>query len=242
MKRRPWILRLAAAAAIVLTARLGFWQLDRAAHKLALQEQREQRAHAPPLDTAALPRTASAALAAEQRAVVTAGRWLPAHTVHLDNRPMSGRTGFFVVTPLELNGGDVLLVQRGWWPRDAADRARVDAPAPPVDPMQVRGRVALAPSRLFELAPDAHGPIRQNLDLAAFQRETRLPLLPWVLVQTEDAAAPAGDGLSRQWPEPAADVHKHYGYAVQWFGLSALVLLLLLWFQIVRPWRRGRTS
>lgn len=43
------------------------------------------------------------------------------------------------------------------------------------------------------------------------------------------------DGLQRDWPQPAADVHKHYGYAFQWFALSALTLILYVWFQIIRP-------
>ena len=37
----------------------------------------------------------------------------------------------------------------------------------------------------------------------------------------------------------AAGVHKHYGYAFQWFALSALILGLYVWFQLIRP-RRAR--
>jgi surfeit locus 1 family protein len=51
-------------------------------------------------------------------------------------------------------------------------------------------------------------------------------------------AAAGGDGLVRDWPAPAADVHKHYGYAFQWFSLSALTLILYVWFQVLRPRRR----
>ncbi len=242
MKRRAWIIWLAAAALIAVTVRLGLWQLDRAAQKLALHEQREQRARSPQLTQGALPRSMAEAAVAEHRAVAVEGRWLPAHSIYLDNRPMATRMGFLVLTPLQLPDGSALVVQRGWWPRDAAERTRIAAPTPPAGAVRIQGRLALTPSRSFELAPDAPGPIRQNLDVAAFQRETGLPLLPWVLVQLEEGGTSVGDGLLRQWPEPAADVHKHYGYAVQWFALAALALLLLLWFQIVRPWRRARTS
>ena len=242
MKRGRWIIWLAGLGLIALTARLGVWQLDRAAQKLALHAEREERARAPALAEAALPRDAAGAAALAQRLAVVAGRWLPASSVYLDNRPMAGRVGFFVLTPLELADGSVLVVQRGWWPRDAAERTRIAAPPPAAGEVRVKGRIAPTPSRSFELAPDAPGPIRQNLDLDAFARETRLPLRPWVLVQQDDAAVPVADGLLRQWAEPAADVHKHYGYAVQWFALAALTLLLLLWFQIVRPWRRQRAQ
>jgi surfeit locus 1 family protein len=191
------------------------------------------------LQAATLPRTAEAARAAEQRRVQLSGRWLAERSVFLDNRPMSGRVGFYVLTPLALDDGTVLLVQRGWWPRDAAERTRVAAPPPPAGEVSIGGRLALAPSRWVELAPEDSGAIRQNLDLDAFARATGLPLLPWVLVQSDEpAGAASGDGLARRWPEPASDVHKHYGYAVQWFALAALVVALLLWFQVVRPRRR----
>ena len=34
------------------------------------------------------------------------------------------------------------------------------------------------------------------------------------------------------------DVGKHHGYAFQWFALSALVIVLYVWFQHIRPARR----
>ena len=244
-RRRIVVVWLVALAVMALAARLGLWQLDRAAQKTALHEARQQRARAPTLGALDLPATPAQAHAAEHRRVEVPGRWLPAQTLYLDNRVLDSRAGFFVLTPLALDDGRVLLVQRGWWPRDARDRTRIAAPPPPAGSVRVHGRVALAPARLLELAAEASGPIRQNLDLDAYARQTRLPLLPWVLVQLDDAAQPVGDGLSRQWPEPAADVHKNIGYAVQWFALALLVAGLLLWFQVWRPRRlrrRGRAA
>lgn len=239
--RRSWVVWLAAGAAIALTARLGLWQLDRAAQKEAIHEARLARGHEPALGAAELPATAAQAQAAEERRAVVAGRWLAERTVFLDNRPMAGRIGFIVLTPLVLRDGRALLVQRGWWPRDAAERTRVAPPQPPAGEVQVHGRVALAPPRLVQLGPESSGPIRQNLDLDAFARETALPLLPWLLVQLDaPPGAPAvGDGLARQWPEPTVDVHKNFGYAAQWFAMAALLAGLLLWFRVIRP-RRHR--
>lgn len=235
--RRVALVWLAALAMIALTARLGFWQLDRAAQKVSLQQARLQQLRAPALSASEIPSTVAQARALEHRAAVVSGRWLATHTTYLDNRPMAGRTGFHVLTPLALDDGRLLLVQRGWWPRDANDRTHIAAPPPAEGTVRVRGRVALSPSRLFELGPEGAGPIRQNLDIDAFARETRLKLLPWVLVQLDDASEPVRDGLLRQWPEPAADVDKHRAYAAQWFALSGLVGGLLLWFQWWRPWR-----
>ncbi|MBI5720069.1 MAG: SURF1 family protein [Burkholderiales bacterium] len=238
--RQTAVVWLAALMTIAATARLGVWQLDRAAQKRAVHEARQQQMRAPALSAAELPTSAEQVRAAEHRSAVVSGRWLATHTTYLDNRPMAARAGFYVLTPLALDDGRVLLVQRGWWPRDVADRSRIAAPPAPAGVVQVRGRVARPPSRLFELAAESGGAIRQNLDLDAYARETRLTLLPWVLVQLDDAAQPVADGLSRQWPEPAVDVRTNYGYAVQWFAMSGLVAGLLLWFQVWQPWRRRR--
>jgi surfeit locus 1 family protein len=150
---------------------------------------------------------------------------------------MNGRTGFFVITPLQLGDGDAVLVLRGWLPRHAQSREQMAPMDTPAGTARVEGRIALALPRLYEFDAAASGPIRQNLDLAAYARETGLALRPLVVVQLDEPAAPA-DGLLRQWPAPASDVPKHHGYAVQWFALSALVTLLYVWFQIVRPRRR----
>jgi cytochrome oxidase assembly protein ShyY1 len=80
-------------------------------------------------------------------------------------------------------------------------------------------------------------PIRQNLDLAAFRTETRLPLRTDLTLQQAGAAS---EGLLRDWPAPALGVEKHQGYAFQWFGLTGLVALLYVWFQLIAPWRRSR--
>ena len=75
-----------------------------------------------------------------------------------------------------------------------------------------------------------NSPIRQNLDLAAFRRETGLPLVSLTAVQTGGAS----EGLQRQWPAVTTGVERHYGYAFQWFGLSALIVFLYAWFQFIR--------
>lgn len=257
-KRRALVL-LAALATALLTARLGWWQLDRGAQKAALQAALDERRDLPPLTTQTLARDAQALRAQWHRRVLLEGRWQPRSTVFLENRPMSGRTGFLVITPLLLADDMAVLVQRGWAPRDVTDRARVSAPALPEGPVRLLGRIAPVPSVLFEFEPGGLGPIRQNLDIESFARESRLRLLPMSVLQLEestpmpegssaglsaDQATPPGDApgqgaqpLLRAWPAPAADVHKHYGYAFQWFALCALTVVLYVWFQIVRPRR-----
>lgn len=238
-----WLTLLAALAGMLVTASLGRWQLSRAAEKIALQAQIDERMRQPAIDGRALlaPASADAQQALVHRAVQLQGRWLPEHTVYLDNRQMQGRPGFFVLTPLQLeDSGGVVLVQRGWAPRNFQDRLQLPPVQTPAGTVQVPGRVALPPSRLYEFegGDSAKGSsrIRQNLDLAAFGAETGLALAPLTVLQTGDAT----EGLLRDWPVIGAGVDKHYGYAFQWFGLCGLIALLYVWFQIVRRFLRPR--
>ncbi|MEO5735479.1 MAG: SURF1 family protein [Rubrivivax sp.] len=234
LKRSRTVVLLAAVVGAALTARLGIWQLDRAAQKIAWQTSERERAALPALDLQTLPRSAAAVTAEVHRAVTLQGRWLAARTVYLENRQMRDVPGFYAVTPLQLASGEAVLVQRGWLPRDPMDRTRIVAAAAPEGAVQVQGRIATRPARLVELGAAAPGPIRQNLAIDAYALETGLPLLPLLVIQ-QDAADISPDGLLRDWPEVASGVHKHYGYAFQWFALSALIVGLTAWFQFIRP-------
>ena len=236
---RRWVVLVAALLTAALTARLGIWQLDRADQKIRALEALRSRAALPPLPAAELARDAAAAAAQSNRLIELQGQWLAERTIYLENRPMDDRPGFYAFTPLLLDDGSAVLVQRGWLPRDPADRTHLIAPPPPVGRVHVDGRIALNPGRLFEFSAAASGAIRQNLDIQAYARETALPLRPVSVVQQDGAAAPQ-DGLLRHWPEPASDVQKHYGYAFQWFALSALAIVLYVWFQLILPYRAHR--
>jgi surfeit locus 1 family protein len=252
-QRRRLVL-VAAVLASALTARLGVWQLDRARQKLDLQARIEARADLPPLPSADLARDEATAQGQHYRRIVLQGRWLAERTVYLDNRQMNARQGFFVVTPLLLADGDAVLVQRGWSPRDFNDRSRLIPVPTSAGVVQVAGRIAPPPSKLFALAGAETGAIRQNLDLVDFARETGLHLRPLSVQQTgparalvltgesgpADSVRPApspllDDGLLRQWLAPAVDVSKHHGYAFQWFAMCGLIVGLTAWFQFIRP-------
>ena len=234
-RRRAAVVLLATVLGVAVAARLGLWQLDRAAQKQALQTAQDARSGLPALSAANLARTPEQAATQHHRAVRLQGHWLPERTVFLDNRQMKGRPGFFVVTPLQLvDEKDAVLVQRGWAPRSMLERTSLPAVPFAAGAVEVLGSIAPPPSRLYDFAGNETGLIRQNLDVAAFAHEASLSLRPLSILQS-DSAGTAGDGLLRQWPQPAVDVHKHFGYAFQWFALGALMTGLYVWFHLVRP-------
>lgn len=236
-RARFWIVTVVAACTVGLTASLGVWQLGRATLKETLASQIAERQTQPALDGRQLPDTIDEVQALLHRSVRLRGEWVPQASVFLDNRPMAGRTGFLLVTPLRLDDGRAVLIQRGWVPRDFQDRLRVPNVDTPTGPFELQGRLAPLPSRLFEFAGAESGLIRQNLNFELFSRQTGLPLLPLSVLQMGESP----EGLLREWPRFEATVHKHHGYAAQWFAMAAVAAGLYVWFQLISPRRRRAT-
>jgi len=232
------VISLAALIGVVSTLALGRWQLQRAAYKEAMAEQLQARAALPVLQQDALTKLGPDALASHlQQRTQLRGRWLAEHTVALDNRQMRDKQGFYILTPLQLEGGGpVVMVQRGWLARNFLQREQLLPFQTPGGVVDVSGTIALGPSRLYDFASREIGTIRQNLALADFRAERGLPLLDLMVVQHD----PPSDGLLRDWPAPSLGIERHYGYAFQWFSLALLIAGLYLWFQWIRPWRHTK--
>lgn len=240
IRTRTLVALAAAAASIVLTASLGNWQLRRADEKLALQAAWDRAEQAAPLPVAG---TDLAAVASQlPRRVQLRGRYLSGHEVWLDNRQMDGHAGLMLITPLRLADGAVVLVNRGFARRDPRDRTRLPAVARPDDEVIVEGLAVAQTPRVLQIGENAPGgegqpAVWQNLDFDAFERASGLAVARWVVQQTNGA----DDGLLRQWPRLAAGVDKHRGYALQWFALAALIVVLTVFFGL-RALRRRSPS
>jgi surfeit locus 1 family protein len=229
---RSVLLLLGALIAFGVTLALGNWQLDRAAQKRDLEQSLQAAERKPVVDTTALLGAPDAKVFSRQRALLQ-GQWLAQYTVFLDNRQMNAKVGFFVMTPLQLKDSSAhVWVQRGWAARNFQDRNALPNIETPDGLVTVEGRIVPPPSKLYEPGPASTGAIRQNLDLDQFRSHTGLSVLPVTLQQTGGYS----EGLLRQWPVVGSGIDKHYGYAFQWFGLSALIALLTLWFQVIQPY------
>ena len=223
---------------MALTMRVGFWQLSRAEQKTTLHQAIENQSQLPPLTLAQLQSDPSA-WSQTHRRVQLQGEWLNDKTVFLDNRAHHGRVGFWVMTPLRVQAGQVVWVQRGWVERDALDPRKPPQLAPPAHGSPVQARIAPPLSQIFELGSAQQGtnpsPIRANLDPAQMQSLVQDNVLALV-VQT----GPEGDGLRRDWFQVGVSADKNRAYAFQWFALSALLAFLYLWFQWIKDYRYGR--
>ena len=157
------------------------------------------------------------------------GRRIAAHgtfdaekTVLLDNKILNGRVGYEVVTPLKLSSAQVyVLVDRGWAPAGAS-RAQLPVIDTPKGEVRVEGLAQRRFAHALESGSPAVGKVRQNLEIEGFASETGLKLVPLVL---EELSGPA-DGLVRERPRPDTRVDMHRAYALQWYCLAALAIVL----------------
>jgi surfeit locus 1 family protein len=214
------VVTVATIAFCGLTVALGLWQTRRAAEKDRLQATLDLRAAQPALGVPPLPATADAVAL---RRVTARGEYAERFGILLDNKVHRGRVGYEVVTPLRLAGGTVhVLVNRGWV---AAGRTRDEVPAVPAPrgPQTVEGVAVVPAARVYELAADVpRNAVWQHLVLERYRAWSGLELAPFVLQQTNDA----GDGLAREWDRPDAGADRHRSYALQWFSLAALAVVL----------------
>ena len=235
---RLLVLLALAAAAMALTLSLGNWQSRRAEQKLAVEARWDAAERAAPeyLGPSGLPSVAQLPLRVRVRGVFDHD-----HSVWLDNRQHEARPGFWVVTPLLLEAGGAVLVNRGWVARDAADRARRPPVGMPAGVVEIEGLAVTHAPRLLELGEGGNaGPlpaIWQNLDYAHYESISGLSVARLLVQQTSDL----DDGLVRRWSRPASGVERHRGYAFQWYALSSLIALLTLIFG-ARAWRARATT
>jgi surfeit locus 1 family protein len=196
--RPPWWAAVLAAAGCAAGILLGNWQSGRAEHKRAL--------------------------AATQKLEALRGSFDATHTVLLDNKLHRGRPGYHVVQPLRLADGRRVLVNRGWLPAPAT-REQLPAVRTPGGEVSLQGeRLDHFPRALEPAASERKGKVWQNLSVREFASWSGLALEPYVIVQH----SALDDGLARDWLRPDAGAAKHESYALQWYSLAALSLILFL--------------
>lgn len=265
--RGRWFLLLLTVVAIVATAGLGFWQLQRAAYKDSIATQINVKKMLAVADNAAMlgveiqpnmsthigridinPASSQEGVGSTVQALVhrrvhLRGTWLREHTVYLDNRFMSGRAGFIVATPLQLADSHLVIwVQRGWVLRDPRERTRLPELVTPSGPILVQGTLMAEISSVYVLGPAASAPevargSRIWQNLPLVSFPLPLQQLPMAMLQTATVGADVQDGLLRDWATQDAGIAKHYGYAFQWFALCGLIMVLYVWFQFIAPRR-----
>ena len=236
-RRRPaWIPTVAALIAVALFVSAGNWQYRRLRESEAL---RDRIVAADRVEMVELPRGVTDWGAWRFRRVRVSGTFDAARQILVDNVIHDGRAGFDVVTPLELDDGRRVLVDRGWFPLGES-RAQLPMPPPPSGRVTIRGRIDIPTEHYLELGgrkPPA-GALWEHLDPPRYAAATGIPVLPIVIDAQDDVA---GEGLVRAWSPPDFGITMHEGYMLQWYTFAAMAAGLWAWLTL-RPWWRARRA
>lgn len=226
---------LAVALALPILLGLGVWQVKRGQEKARLLGEVAAAGDMVPIDLA---RLAQINDIAEYRHVRVQGEFLIDRQGLLDNQVRDGQVGYDVLTPFRAQGvPGVILVDRGWLARGGR---RSDVPTwqtpegnvtligylhQPADIPFVSGEVAESFRGLWVVPEISASLLGQYLGMPVQARVLRL-------------APESAHGFRRDWPIVVMSPQRHYGYAVQWFGLAGA----LLWIYVLAGLRRGRGS
>lgn len=237
-----WIVRhLLVVVLVVVMVQLGLWQLrrldDRQAHNALVEaRQAEPSAAVEDLVPADVEVGSRAVDDVVQRRATARGPYEADDTVVVENRTLNGASGGWVLTPLRLDDGRAVLVNRGFIGFDA--EGRIVAPDPPSGPVQVDGIVLPSQERAGLGAADpSEGKldVLVRVDLERFAAQVDYDVLPvYLQLRTSDppeAIAPDGAPQLVALDPPELGEGPHLSYAVQWFIFTTIAAggyLLLL--------------
>jgi surfeit locus 1 family protein len=206
---------------------LGFWQLDRAQQKRAIQAEYDTRS-----------RDERVAIGSQLQQpddlcfyrVIVHGTYEPQYQMLIDNRVQDGHVGYHVITPLRIGSSDTrVLVNRGWVPMGQTRDDLPEADAPP-GMLEITGVATVPSDNVFTFAEppapkDKWQHVWQHVDIKRFAAAVPFPVQPVVILLDPDS--PAG-GFVRRWARLDTGIAVHKGYAFQWFTMAGALLLAYL--------------
>ena len=209
----------------IILMSLGLWQLNRAELKL-----RTQQALLSSLEQSEIEVVSPLKANEEYRFRQTRfnGYFDTKHQYLLDNRVEKGRPGFLVITPfIYASGKAVILVNRGWLP---LGKSRQDLPDITVieKPQLIHGVIADLPGKLpsfgiNKVASDGLWPkVIRDVEIDQISLDLGYTTPPYLLQLKQGSLS----AYAQNWQPVASGPEKNQSYAVQWFSMALVILIL----------------
>lgn len=231
--------------ALAATIALGVWQYN-VSHQHKVDQQTQLAHAAPRLLTDVMGGNDAFPASGVGVPVIVAGTWVPAETVFVSGRDHGDETGYWVATPVEVDGTkSAIYVVRGW------TRSTSQVPAAPTGATRLVGW--LQPSDQTDTTSDEAptDDVLPALDMATLINHVHGDLFSAYVVGADHqagwpaSAAPVNDGSARlaSVPEPAlpkADTStglRNFLYAIEWwlFGIFAIYIWWRYVSDVTRP-------
>ena len=205
---------------VIVFVFLGVWQIERAAHKEGLLQAFNSEQESPPIRlTSQSP---------DWSRVFVDGIFDSSRQILIDNQIHKGKVGYKIFTPFRFDDNKIVLVDRGWI---AQGKSRSDLPQ--LNVLEKKSRIigtvtspeqgVLAGSELFT---NEWPRVSQTKAVEVIASAFKEPILDIVLVLD-----PGSSQITEfiQIKPFAITPVKHYGYAMQWFTMSIVLLGMFLY-------------
>lgn len=205
---------------VIVFVFLGVWQIERAAHKEGLLQAFNSEQESPPIRlTSQSP---------DWSRVFVDGIFDSTRQILIDNQIHKGKVGYKIFTPFRFDDNKIVLVDRGWI---AQGQSRSDLPQ--LNILEKKSRIiatvtspeqgVLAGS---ELLTNEWPRVSQTKAVEVIASAFKEPILDIVLVLD-----PGSSQITEfiQIKPFAITPVKHYGYAMQWFTMSIVLLGMFLY-------------
>lgn len=207
---------------------LGFWQLQRASERQALNDQQDQRSLDPPVVLKGVDTIDVNAF--RYRKVILKGHYDSEHQFLIDNQIEGGQPGYHVLVPFRFQDqSEAVLVNRGWVPIGSDRQVLPDVSGLPRGMVEIQGTIDLLYRVGFKLK-GAEMPRQGWPSLVQVpEAKTLSEHLGYPVPAFQVSLAPAERGAYvRKENSVKLDPGKNRGYAVQWFLFAAVTLYLFI--------------
>ena len=194
---------------------LANWQLNRHVERKAFNETLTLRFSEPPQPLAEILQRFPDREDAQWRLATVSGTYLEQSTVNVVNVSQDGRAGYDPVTPLEIDGGKIVLINRGFVPLDAPQ------PLPPTGVVEITGRIRLSAERRTGAVSDSPTGVLtdiQRVDIDRLAQQLPAPVVDVYLEATQ--STPADNDMLSIIAPPVFGNGPHLGYVGQWLLFS----------------------
>lgn len=223
---------LTTALALAVLVAMGGWQLERLEWKRGLIAEMTERMAGPAV---ALPPAPVDAAALRYRPIRLEGYFRHDRELFLEARSHRGRAGLHLVTPLVLDDGRVVLVDRGWVPPERR-RPETRPEGQAAGPVSLTATLRTGGWKGYGFLRPENDPAGNAwvwMDLPRMAESVGLGGLDAVAsgyyLVADDAPNPGGLPIGRA---PGVELtNNHLGYAITWYALALVLLVIYLLHQ-----------